>query len=159
MGTSTSPRRQQDPQGLSGRQAPSSVSRPPTLRGKAQPPSFPVSGLFMSYEFSYVNKGGPARGGGPHPHLFPLPLPSAPHCVHTFQVCPHPHIIHSTFILSHLFLLEPNWGQPEPTPRLPGLHPTETSSGKQGPEGLSEDHTAGMTFPVPQVNPTSRKNL
>ena len=63
MGASTSPRRQRDPQGLSGRQAPSSVPRPPTPRGKAQPPSFPVSGLFMSYEFSYVNKGGPARGG------------------------------------------------------------------------------------------------
>ena len=74
---------------------------------------------------------------------------SPPHitrCVHTFQAClpppyhplcpyisgmpSHPHIIHSTFILSHLFLLEPNWGHPEAPPRLLGLHPTETSSGK-----------------------------
>lgn len=51
------------------------LPRPRTALGRPSP-SVPISALFISYEFSYVNRGGPVQGEPP-PHLSPLEPPSA----------------------------------------------------------------------------------
>ena len=122
-----------DPQGLSDGQTPSSLPRPPMLRGKAQPPSFPVSALFMSYEFSYVNKGGPAQEGTPSPFSslsLPLLLPTV--STHFRYVPPPFHtFMNKLYIYSFTSLpARTQLGPPSPSPRLLGLHPTRISSGK-----------------------------
>lgn len=129
---------------------------PGLLRGKAQPPSFPVPILFTSYELSHVNRCGPTQGRGSHPHLLPLPPRSAPYCVYTFQLLPPPP--HPTSCTDIYSSSGTQLWPPSAYPGLLGLkdHPEENKI--QRGQDLSEDLPAGMTPPSCSDPPTSRQN-